>query len=127
MANSITEIKDDISKLDEIRLAINELLKQGQSTQDNEALLALLEREYKLPAKVRNEIIALVEGRKTGNQSTKAQPSENRREIQNICGECYKVGVKFEDKEGNFIGLEELKKRVAVKKSQLGAKLKTLL
>lgn len=114
------EIQSDISKLDEIKAMIDAVT-TADDIQDDTNLVALLESEYKLSAKAKKEILSIVNGKKPKAKSSK---SSNKREERNICGDCVKVGVNYEDENGKFVGYETLKKRIAQKKNQLTNKLK---
>ncbi|KIM11566.1 MAG: hypothetical protein KU37_05010 [Sulfuricurvum sp. PC08-66] len=118
-----TEIQNDLEKLNQIKEMIDETQGTTSNTQDDSALVAFLESNYKLTAKAMKTILAAVEGKKP---TTKEPKGSNKRTQRDICGECIKVGVNFNDKEGKFVGFDTLKQRIAQKKNQLSMKLKKM-
>lgn len=116
------DIQNDIHRLDEIKVMVDAIVTTEDGNQNDDALVSVLDSEYKLSAKTKKDILALVSGKKL---KVKVESTNTKREQQNICGECFKVGVNFNGKDGKgFVGYEVLKKRIAQKKNQLSNKLK---
>lgn len=114
-------IHNDINALDKIKEMIDAISSIEGGNQNDDALVSLLDAEYSLSTKAKKDILAIVKGKKP---TAKVAKTDTKREQKNIFGECIKVDVNYNDKDGKFVGYDVLKKRIAQKKNQLSNKLK---
>ena len=107
---NIEEIKDKVEALEALRVQVNETEVSVIGYYDHDILLSVLEEEYKkLFAPARNQIIAILDGKKP----LKKVDNETKIELEfQLKGNCYLNKIEPQDKSGKLLPFNKISAKI---------------
>ena len=107
---NLQELKDKVEALEALRVQVNETEVSVVGYQDNDMLLAVLEGEYpKLYSPVQNQILALLDGKKSLTKVDNATKIELEFKLK---GNCYLNKIEPQDKSGKLLPFNKISAKV---------------
>jgi hypothetical protein len=113
----MSDIQTKLDSLDALRELSDDTEKQIVGYQNDDNLVALLEKEYPKVSKASTKnILKLVKGKK----GTLKVVGDNKKTLENkLLGQCFLNDVNPIDNKGKFVGYAKLKHRISQRKSKL--------
>jgi hypothetical protein len=121
MENSNIQLQ--LLQLTEIQNICNQIIKLESVEQNDEALLKLLKKEYKLSKAEIASIQSVVLGKKKGEGVDEKELADLKQKCESYCLIC---DVKMTNRKGDIIGYDKLKSKCSNKKSILSKKLEVV-
>jgi len=107
---NLEKIKQNVEALEALRVQVNETEVSVVGYQDNDMLLAVLEDEYpKLFSPVKNQILALLDGKKPLTKVDNA--TRVKLEFQ-LKGQCYLNNIEPQDKAGKLLPFNKISAKI---------------
>ncbi len=114
------KIEFEIQQLTELQKLCNEIKDIESYEQNDESLLKLLKKEYKLSVEEVSTITSLLEGKKKGKSVDSAALESVKKKFESYCLIC---DVNTNGKDGKFLGYTSISNKCSNKKSILKKKI----
>ncbi len=106
---NIEEIKDKVEALEALRVQVNETEVSVIGYYDHDMLLAVFEEYPKLFSPVKNQIIALLDGKKSLTKVDNATKTELEFQLK---GNCYLNNIEPQDKSGKLLPFPKISAKI---------------